>query len=375
LRRERLHLVKDQGLAELGASTLALLVMGASMVWMIGQALEGQASLGDLALFYQAFNQGQRLMRSLLESVGQIYYNILFMGNLFDFLNLAPRISDPLCPLPLPQKAGAGLSLGFRQVTFRYPGSDRLALQDLTLTIPAGQVAAIVGVNGAGKSTLAKLLCRLYDPEAGQIEFDGVDLRRLPLREVRQQVTVLFQQPVHYNASVAENIALGHLGAQPSAGEIEAAAQAAGADEPIGRLPQGYETLLGKWFAGGTELSVGEWQRLALARAFLRQAHLIILDEPTSAMDSWAENEWLARFRTLVNGRTALIITHRFTTAMRADIIYVMQAGQMVEAGGHAELLAQGGLYARSWRAQMQVKAGPAEALPLKLGQNGRIAT
>jgi ATP-binding cassette subfamily B protein len=246
----------------------------------------------------------------------------------------------------------------FRNVTFRYPGSQRTVLRDFDIIIPAGKVVALVGPNGAGKSTLIKLLCRFYDPEAGQIELDGIDLRSFEVNKLRQLITVLFQQPVHYSATVAENIALGNLDVSPQAPEVWDAARAAGADEPIGRLPQGFDTLLGKWFAGGTELSGGEWQRLALARAFLRQAPLLLLDEPTSALDSWAEAEWLERFRRLAEGRTVVIITHRFTTAMRADMIHVMAEGRIVESGCHEELLAHGGRYAQSWATQMRVENG-----------------
>ncbi|MCB0226150.1 MAG: ATP-binding cassette domain-containing protein, partial [Anaerolineae bacterium] len=201
-----------------------------------------------------------------------------------------------------------------------------------------------------------KLLCRFYDPEAGSIELDGQDLRRLPVEALRQQLTVLFQGPIHYSLTVAQNIALGQLAAEPSPAEIRAAARAAGADEPVGRLPQQYDTLLGKWFAGGAELSGGEWQRVALARAFLRQAPLILLDEPTSAMDSWAEADWMRRFRRLAAGRTAIIITHRFTTAMQADVIHVMAGGQIVESGSHPQLLTAGGRYAQSWHAQHELR-------------------
>jgi ATP-binding cassette subfamily B protein len=353
LRTERLRLIKDQNLTRLGAGAGALLVSGAAMAWMVWRALQGLVTLGDLALFYQAFNRGQSLMRSLLGNVGQIYTNSLFLGNLFDFLQLEPQVVDPPKPIPVPPVSKEGIR--FRRVTFRYPGSDgRVALRDFDLTIPSGQIVAIVGPNGAGKSTLVKLLCRFYDPQAGHVEFDGIDVRDLSIEELRRRITVLFQLPVFYHATAGQNIALGDLSAAPGAAEIEAAARGAGAHEIITRLSQEYDTLLGKWFADGTELSAGEWQRIALARAYLRQAHIVILDEPTSFMDSWAEAEWLARFRTLVNGRTAMIITHRFTTAMYADVIHVMRLGQIVESGSHDELLARGGLYAQSWTAQMQ---------------------
>ena len=351
LRGERLQLARQQMLAELGADAIALLAMGLTIVWMVGRLAQGAASLGDLALFYQVFSQGQRLMRTALGSIGEMYSNLLFLENLHEFLALDPRVADPPRPVRPPPTAPGTIRL--ENVRFRYPGSQRLALDGFDLTLPAGQIAAIVGENGAGKSTLIKLLCRFYDPEAGRVCLDGVDLRELAVAEWRRRITVLFQEPVHYHDTVAYNLRCGDLAAAPDAGAMAAAARAAGAEEPIQRLPQGYETVLGKWF-GGAELSVGEWQRLALARAFLRRSILLILDEPTSAMDSWAEADWLARFRALAAGRTAVVITHRFTTALHADIIHVMGQGHILESGSHAELLARGGRYARSWTQQLR---------------------
>ena len=221
------------------------------------------------------------------------------------------------------------------------------------LEIPARRITAIVGANGAGKSTLIKLLCRFYDPAAGCVQLDGLDLRELSLTELRRRISVLFQFPLTYYATAGQNIAVGDLASAPTMAEIVAAALAAGAHELIARLPNGYDTTLGTAFGDGIDLSGGEWQRIALARAFLRQAPIIILDEPTSFMDSWAEADWLERFRDLVRGRTVLIITHRFTTAKYADIIHVMQDGQVIQSGSHDELVAGDGLYARSWARQM----------------------
>jgi ATP-binding cassette subfamily B protein len=351
LRTERVNLARGQAVAELAAGGIALLAMGGAMVWMVWQAVWGVASLGDLALFYQAFSQGQRLMQTLLTNAGEIYRNLFFLENLFEFLALEPEIVAP---------TGGESSfitlqdcIRLEKITFQYPGSQRVALQDFCLTVLAGQIVSIVGENGAGKSTLIKLLCRFYDPQAGRITFDGIDLRELSLASLRRQVTVLFQEPVHYHETVTDNIAYGDLLAKPDLARVKKAARATGADAPIDRLSKGYETVLGKWF-GGAELSVGEWQRVALARAFLRQASLVILDEPTSAMDSWAEADWLARFREFVAGKTAIIITHRFTTAMQADVIHVMDRGCIIESGNHAELLALNGRYAQSWQQQMQ---------------------
>jgi ATP-binding cassette subfamily B protein len=306
--------------------------------------------LGELALFYQAFQQGLRLMRTLLDNAGQLYSNSLFLGNLFEFLALRPAVESPSSPQPVPVTLVHGIR--FHEVTFRYPGCDRPVLRGLNLTIPAGRIVAVVGPNGAGKTTLVKLLCRFYDPEAGRIELDGTDLRDFSLAELRSRIAALFQEPVRYNATAAENIALGDVTCAPGASQIRAAAEVAGADEVIARLPQGLDSLLGRCFVDGAELSAGEWQRLALARAFLRRAPILVLDEPTGGMDPWAEAEWLERFRLFARGRTAIVITHRLTTAMRADLICVMAGGEVVESGTHEELVNRCGLYAQSWLEQ-----------------------
>jgi ATP-binding cassette subfamily B protein len=348
LRAERLSLVARQGVAEGLAGLFALAAVGGALMWMAWRAFRHEVTLGDLALFYQAFQQGSRLSRSLLDNVGQLYGNTLFLGNLFEFLALQPKIlnSTPANSLSPPRQA-----IRFRRVSFCYPGTSRPALHNLDLEIPARQITAVVGSNGAGKTTLIKLLCRFYDPGDGGIEVDGADLRTLDLDSLRASITVLFQQPVHYNATAAENVSLGDIRSAPERAEIQRAAEAAGAGEIISSLPAGYDQLLGRWFENGTELSAGQWQRIALARAFLRQAPILVLDEPTSAMDPWAEADWLSRFRQLAAGRTALIITHRFTTARIADRIYVLSDGRVTESGSHDQLVASGGRYARAWLA------------------------
>ncbi len=347
---ERLKLTRNETLAQLTASVAGLGVTGGSLVWMVWRVVHGAVTLGDLALFYQAFNKGQGLMRSLLQNVGHIYSNSLFLGNLFEFLALKPQVVSPAHPVSFPMIVRQGISL--ENVGFRYPGCDHFALQNFNLKLPAGKITALVGANGAGKSTLIKLICRFYDPDEGSVRLDGIDIRDFQLDDLHQAIAVLFQEPVRYNNTAAENISFGSLKMNPSRQDIESAAAAAGAERPIASLSRGYDTLLGKEFENGEELSVGEWQRIALARSFLRKAPVLLLDEPTSAMDSWAEADWLRRIRNHTCGRTCLIITHRFSTAMIADTIHVMEAGKVIESGSHEDLLGVKGLYERGCRLQ-----------------------
>jgi ATP-binding cassette subfamily B protein len=328
------------------------------------RALHGSATLGDLVLFYQVFAGGQSLVRGVTGSAGQVYSHTLFVANLFHFLDLKPSIVDPAGPVAAPEQIRDGIRL--EAVSFTYPGSNRPALHDFNLYLPANGITAVVGPNGAGKSTLIKLLSRFYDPDSGSITIDGIDLRDLKVADLRSLLTILFQVPVRYDASARENIALGFNDARSSEAAIRAAARAAGIDGVITSLPNGYDTLLGKSFEHGAELSAGEWQRIAMARALLRPSPLVLMDEPTSAMDSWAEADWFERIRAMTKGRTVLLITHRFTIAKRADLIHVMQAGEIVESGTHHDLLALEGLYASSWHEQ--IHASLPDESPVELG-------
>lgn len=350
LREGKLRLDREGALTELGAGLLAWAGSLVGLGWMLNRTLVGKVGLGDLLLCFQAFQQCQILLRSLLEGAGKIYRSLLFVENLDDFLKVEPKIlAGQVGAQGLPVKQ----SIRFDRVSFTYPGGFHRALDEFDLEIPQGKAVALVGHNGAGKSTLIKLMCRFYDPDEGRILIDGIDLRSLDQDALRRGISVLFQDPVHYHTSVRANIAFGDITGLEDYARVRQAAHDAGALEPIERLPGEFEALLGKWF-GGSELSGGEWQRIALARSFFRRASLIILDEPTSSMDSWAEQDWLSRFRVLTAGRTALMITHRFTTAMHADIIHVLDKGRVVESGTHDELVAMGKAYATSWAAQMR---------------------
>ncbi len=349
LRDEQIRLERNRTLATLGAMTLSLLGTAVVMAWMGWQVLLGNQTLGQLAAFYQIFNQSQSVTRGLLRSIASIYESSLFIEDMFEFLDRPtqppPTHAREMIPLPLTD------SIRFENVTFCYPGTDKPVLENFDWEIPAGRWVALVGENGEGKSTLIKLLSRLYEPQAGRILWDGVDIRDLPREAVHSAVTILFQAPIPYNETAHTNIALGSITTPPTRARVAEAAAMAGIHDKIVTLADGYDTRLGRIF-GGAELSGGQWQRLALARALVRQAGLVILDEPTSAMDSWAELDWLERMRQIDDDHTLIIITHRFTTAMQADVISLIEGGQITEQGSHTELMALDGRYAASWKGQ-----------------------
>lgn len=357
LREGRLRLLRRQTLAQLAAGLLALVGIGAVMGWMVFRALNGLATVGDLALFYQALTQGQSSTGTLLGGVGNAYSNALFLEGVFKFLDLeteahpdahggGTRPDDGTRPAARRQEAG----VRFEDVTFTYPGASRPALRGLDLVAPAGKITAVVGANGAGKSTLVKLLCRFYDPDEGHVEIGGADVRSIDRASLHGTVGVMFQHPVRHQGSVWTNVRLSDLHASDEA--VREAVRAACAEDLVERLPNGYDSVLGQLFYEGAELSGGEWQRIALARAYLRPSPVLVLDEPTSAMDSWSESEWFRRLRALSQRRSTIVITHRFSVAMQADLIHVMDAGRVVESGTHWELVEAGGFYAASWSEQ-----------------------
>ncbi len=346
LARRRLRAGVVYGLLSLGA-------FYAMYALMASRAARGAVSLGDLTLYIAVFRQGQGAVQAVLQAVGGVYEDALFMSNLFSYLDIptggeAPRRVPPLSP-----PRGRPLPLELRAVSFRYPGQQAWALRNVSLALAPGEKLGLVGENGAGKSTLVKLLLRLYDPTEGEILYGGVDLRDMDPDDLRRRVGAVFQDFVRYQFTAAENIGLGDPPRVEDRGRIAEAARRGGAAAIVERLPQGYDTVLGGWFESGQELSAGQWQKLAVARAFMRdQAEVLVLDEPTASIDAEGEHELFQRFQALAADRTAIVISHRFSTVRMADRIAVLHGGQLEELGSHRELIERDGRYAHLFRLQ-----------------------
>ena len=329
--------------------TLGYYVAYAYLAW---GTLRGEFTIGDLTFLAGSFRRLRTLLEGLLTGFSQMAGQAMYLDDLFSFFLIEPEItsSPDALPFPVPMREG----VRFEGVGFRYPGAERWAVRNLTFTLHAGEVLALVGENGAGKTTLVKLLARLYDPDEGRILLDGRDLREYDLASLRANIGVIFQDFVRYHMTAAENIAVGRIEAAGDRARIEQAARRSLADEVIRRLPAQYDQALGKRFRKGIDLSGGEWQKIAIARAYMRDAQLLILDEPTAALDARAEFEVFQRFRELSEGKTAVLISHRFSSVRMADRILVLADGQLEAAGTHAELLAAGGRYAELFELQAE---------------------
>jgi len=285
-----------------------------------------------------------------LSGVAGLYEDHLFLHSVFEFLELDRKVLEPRVPRAIPQPLRTGIA--FDHVSFNYPSGDRRVLQDVSLTIRPGETVALVGANGSGKTTLIKLLCRLYDPTQGAITIDGIDIREFATAALRREIGVVFQDYAQYQMAAKENIWLGNVEAPLDQNRIVKAARRSGADKVIEELKHGYDTVLGKWLDDGDELSIGEWQKVALARAFMRDARIVVLDEPTSALDAKAEWEVFENLRRLAEGRTTILISHRLSTVKMADQIYVLDDGRVVESGTHDQLVREGGHYEHLYETQ-----------------------
>jgi ATP-binding cassette, subfamily B, bacterial len=335
---------------------LSTIATSVTYLYVAVQAIVGKLTLGDLTLYTTAAQSVQSSIQGILGGFSGMYEHNLYLSNLFELMETRSVLPIPANPVPVPNPVRG--EIVFDHLSFAYPGASENALTDLSFTVSAGETIAIVGRNGAGKTTLFKLICRLYDPIDGRILIDGVDIRDYDPAQLRAQIGGMFQDYVTYQATAAENIGLGNLGAIADRQAILAASRQAGSDGLIAGLPAGYDTALGKWFDAGVNLSGGEWQKVALARAFMRDARILLLDEPTSALDAQAEYELFERLHSLTRGRTAVYISHRFSTVRRADRILFLEHGRLVEQGTHEQLIRLNGRYARLFRLQAAAYTG-----------------
>ena len=339
-----------------------LSLVGTAGIWVYGglQALAGSIGLGDIALIFQAVERSRSSLDRTVLMGGYLVENTVYLNALFGFLDLSPgAVTGTLSQAPHPQQPPTPAPdlrgvIEFNHVSFRYPGADRDALQDVSFVIRPGEKVALVGENGAGKTTLVKLLARLYDPTEGTITIGGHDLRMLDPQAYYRRLGVIFQDFARYSLTVRENIGFGCVEALSDETRIRRAAGLGGAAQLIEGLPHGYDTMLNKRFEGGVDLSGGEWQKMALSRAFMRDAEVLILDEPTAALDAYAESEVYRRFAELTHGKTTVFVTHRLSSVHIADTILVLKGGRLVEAGHHASLMALNGEYASMFNLQAE---------------------
>jgi ATP-binding cassette subfamily B protein len=331
-------------------SSISTLTYYGAYAFIVWRTITGDFSIGDLAFLSGSFLRLNGLFQKILLGFTQIAGQSMYLDDLFSFFEIEPTILSPARPKPFPQSIQQGIV--FDNVGFRYPDTDGWAIRHLSFTLAAGETLALVGENGAGKTTIVKLLTRLYDPDEGCITLDGVDLKDFAVEDIHAHIGVIFQDFIRYSLTARENIGVGRIADQDDMARIQGAAERSLADAVIRKLPLGYDQQLGRLFKKGRDLSGGEWQKVAIARAYMRDADLIILDEPTAALDAKAEADVFSRFKSLAAGKTAVIISHRFSTVRMADRILVLENGRILESGSHEDLVALRGHYAELFELQ-----------------------
>jgi ATP-binding cassette subfamily B protein len=341
-KEEEINIIRRRTLIEFVSNLFKASALLVSLLFIARQTISGKLSLGQMAMFLLAFRQGMIYIKDLFSSLAGLYEDSLFIGDAFEFLNLKENVTaaEPvIVPSPLKKK------IEVDNLSFTYPGNNFRTISNVSFEIKKGEIIALVGPNGAGKSTLVRLLCRLYDSDSGNIKYDGTDIRNIDPEEYRKHFSVVFQDFMLYNLTAGENIRMGNIDEKSPDGRIKASATTTGVHELIDNLPNGYETVIGNLFDDSRELSWGEWQKIALARALFRDAPVLILDEPSSALDAGTEYDIFSRFREIVKGRTSILISHRFTNVSLADRIIVLDKGAIAETGTHDELMKRGGIY------------------------------
>ena len=350
--QESRRLARQQSFAQLSIELLGGIGFYGAYGLVLWQTLQGLVTLGDLTLYTGAFQQAQGLIESNLISLATLYEYNLYVSQYFELLDLSPQVTSPHQTKQFPKPMRQGLQ--FQDVYFTYPGADQPTLKGINLSVAPGECIALVGLNGSGKTTLLKLLTRLYNIERGSIRIDAIPLHQFSLQDLRSQIGIMFQDFARYALNVQDNIGFGNLPQRQDMELVTEAAKGAGATAVIEQLEEGYQTILGKMFSGGVELSGGQWQKIGLARAFMTDAQILILDEPTAAVDAIAEHDLFQRFRQLTQGKMTFLVSHRFSTVRMADRIVVLKQGEITEVGTHDELMAQQGQYAEMFELQAE---------------------
>ncbi len=350
LKNEKLYFEKRRALGDFIAQSCSTLSVFGSFAFIAFRTAQGAITIGDMVMYFQGFQKGLGFLKTLLESSAQMYEDNLFLSHFYAFLKIKPQIREPEIPSQIPEKIKIGIE--FKNVNFFYQNNVKNVLNCVNFSISPGEIVALVGENGSGKSTIVKLLTRLYDPREGEIFLDGQDIKNFKIDDFRKKISVVFQDHIRYQLSAKENIYLGDIDKKDNMERIKQAAQQTDVDKKLEGFPFGYDTLLGRWFKGGEELSMGQWQMMAISRAFFRDAEIVVLDEPSSALDPKTETAVFSKLKKLMKGRSALIISHRYSTVRMADKILVLDKGQIIEQGSHEELIKKNGKYSNLYKSQ-----------------------